>query len=376
MLNMKIEVVHVFDKFLELEKVWKELAEDSDLNNPFITYRFYYCLLKVFFKNKDLLIFIVKDSEEVIGIAPFFRDGNTIRSINNIHSHYFDFIIRRNHSDVYRFVFQFIFKNYKFKSIYLGDVCSKSGLYKYILSNDCFIHTLVYERVSPVLMVTQSWKEFYSSVSKNFRNNYQKRVNKVNRQGEYQIKGCNDFDELDVFLKDIFDIEKKSWKNLLGRSMFRTSNQPEFYSLLAKVFFENVKIEILYINNCPAAFWISLFYKNSVYQLKNSFVEELKEYSPGIILTVECLKSYFEKKVTCIDYLGVTNSVKSKVSNDSRVAYNFYLYRKSSINHAYIFIKYKVWPKVGRYSFAQSLKNFILRKSPAVEGINRKNLYE
>ena len=89
---MKIEVVHVFDEFVELEPVWKGLVEESGLDNPFITYEFFYCLLKVFFEKSELLIFVVKDGGEVVGIAPFLRDGNSIRSINNVHSHYFDFV--------------------------------------------------------------------------------------------------------------------------------------------------------------------------------------------------------------------------------------------------------------------------------------------
>ena len=155
--------------------------------------------------------------------------------------------------------------------------------------------------------------------------------------------------------------------------MLRTDSQPVFYSLLSKVFFENVKIEILYINDSPAAFWLSLFYNNSVYQLKNSFVEEIKDLSPGIILTVECLKGYFKQEVNSIDYLGVTNSVKSRVSNEFRVAYNVKLYRKSLVNYAYIFIKFRVWPKIGNSRFVQNVKNFILRKSPVeVEKVSRK----
>ena len=370
---MKIEVVQTFDEFVELESVWNRLAVESDIDNPFITYEFFYCLLKVFFEKSELLIFVVKDNGEIVGIAPFFRDGNSIRSINNIHSHYFDFIFKKNRSDVYGYVFQYIVKNYEFENIFLGDICCKSGLFQYISSNDCFVHAIVKERVSPVLMVNQSWKDFYSSISKNFRNNVNKRVNKVNRQGGYLLKECNDVNELDVFLNDLFDIEKKSWKHSLGKSMLRTAEQPMFYSLLSKILFKNIKIEILYINNSPAAFWLSLFYNNSVYQLKNSFVEDIKDLSPGIILTVECLKKYFRQRIRYIDYLGITNSVKSRVSNDNRVACDMHIYRKNIVNYAYIFIKFKVWPKVGNSSFAQTVKNFILRKSPIeAEEVSRK----
>lgn len=68
---MKIEVVHVFDEFVELEPVWKGLVEESGIDNPLITYEFFYCLLKVFFEKSELLIFVVKDGGEVVGIAPF-----------------------------------------------------------------------------------------------------------------------------------------------------------------------------------------------------------------------------------------------------------------------------------------------------------------
>lgn len=372
---MIIEVIHTFEKFVELESGWKRLVDDSGLDNPFITFEFFYCLLKAFFEKSELLIFVVKDNGEIIGIAPFLNDTNSIRSISNVHSHYFDFIIKKNRSELYAYVFQHISSNYKFKNIYLGDICSESGLFKHIIADDCFLHVILNERHSPVLKIDRSWDEFYSSISKNFRENVKKRVHRVNAQGGYLYKECSDVDTLDVFLNDLFDIEKKSWKHLLGKSMFSNSKQPVFYSLLSKVFFENVKIEILYINDSPTAFWLSLFYNNSIYQLKNSFVEESKELSPGIILTVECLKSSFMKKVKCIDYLGVTNSVKSRVSNDFRVAYNVALYRKHLINYTYIFTKFKMWPIIGSSSFIQSAKNFILRRSP-VEKVNRKTLLD
>ena len=113
--------------------------------------------------------------------------------------------------------------------------------------------------------------------------------------------------------------------------------------------------------------------EGTVYQLKNSFVENIKDVSPGIILTIECLERYFNKKVKCIDYLGVTNSVKSRVSNDSLVACNVRLYRKNIVNYGYTLIKFKIWPKIENSSFAQNVKNFILRKSHVpVEEVSRK----
>ncbi len=371
--KMRIETVHGFDEFVKLESAWKMLEEESGSDNPFITYEFFYCLLKAFFEKSELLIFVVKDDEEVVGIAPFYRDTSSIRSISNIHSHYFDFIIKKNRSDVYAYVFQYIFKNYKFKNIFLGDVCSHSGLFDYVNTNDSFIHAVMKERYSPVLAIAHDWNDFYASVSRNFRNNVNKRINKINRQGGYLLKECTDTNKLDVFLNDLFNIEKKSWKHLLGKSMLRTDQQPMFYSLLSKEFFDNVKIEILYINDMAAAFWLSLFYKNSIYQLKNSFVEDIKEFSPGIILTVECLKKYFKQHVKSIDYLGVTNSVKSKVSNDARVACDVLLVKKNLVNYAYFILKFKLWPKMGNSIFAQNLKNYILRKSPKkTEEVSRK----
>ena len=367
---MKIDVVRSFEQFQELAPEWRALHAQSAPHNPFLSYEFFHCLVEVFFAQRELLIVLLRDQGKVRAIAPFVRDGIAVRSISNIHSHYFDFVAAPDDAGVYQPVFNYL-REQRCAHIHLGDVSVDSGLYRYLSQSRCFLQAVVYERASPLLKIEQAWEDYYRSISKNFRENYRKRVNKVARSGGHVHRVCRERGEIEQFLQDMFDIEKASWKHPLGRSMFSNEQQPQFYRLLLERFFDHVRLEIVDIDGRPSAFWLSLVYGDTLFQLKNSFVEELKDFSPGVILTLESLQACFEQQLACVDYLGVSNSVKSKVSNDSLMAFDLKLYPKTLKNRLYFLLKYTLWPKVGDNPTAQRLKNFLLRSKPK-QKVNRK----
>ena len=77
---MKIAVITTLDSFETLEPAWKRLTEGSDSDKPLITYEFLYSLLKVFFEKHKLLVFVVKEGDQGDKIAPFVRDGKSVRA--------------------------------------------------------------------------------------------------------------------------------------------------------------------------------------------------------------------------------------------------------------------------------------------------------
>ncbi|MDD5653997.1 MAG: hypothetical protein PHT31_07565, partial [Candidatus Omnitrophica bacterium] len=89
-----IEVITGYNDFLGLSESWNSVLEKSRNDSVFLTFEWMQAWWKVFGKDKQLLVILVKDdSGELIGIAPLMLHKRKVSFIYNHHSSYADFII-------------------------------------------------------------------------------------------------------------------------------------------------------------------------------------------------------------------------------------------------------------------------------------------
>ena len=67
---LEIEIIEDFDRFLELEPVWNKTLTKSDIDIPFLTFEWFECWWRWYENDNALFIILVKEGEEILGIAP------------------------------------------------------------------------------------------------------------------------------------------------------------------------------------------------------------------------------------------------------------------------------------------------------------------
>ena len=72
-MTLNIEIVINEDEFAALAKEWNQLLEQSASNTLTLTYEWLSSWWEVFGEGRELYILLVRDGEELIGIAPMLK---------------------------------------------------------------------------------------------------------------------------------------------------------------------------------------------------------------------------------------------------------------------------------------------------------------
>lgn len=127
------------------------------------------------------------------------------------------------------------------------------------------------------------------------------------------------------FLKEnveniLSNIERESWKNNFGKDLYTNYNKLLYYNeLIVKGV---AQIAVAFFEEIPVAYRIDAINDNVVTQLKTSFSEKYKKYSPGAYLTIYDMYYKF-KNYDSIDLYGSPNLVKNLIETKRIKRYDF-----------------------------------------------------
>ena len=117
---LHIEEVNTTEQFRSLEKEWMDLLAGSASNTFFLTFDWLKNWWDVFQENKQLKILLIRDHQNLVGIAPFFVHKVKYVKIfplteikflgcEEVGSDYLDFIIKAGREeDVLQVVFSYL----------------------------------------------------------------------------------------------------------------------------------------------------------------------------------------------------------------------------------------------------------------------------
>lgn len=301
----------------DLAKVRKEW-NDFILNysdNPFLLNEFVQEFIKLgYTKPWNPLVFIGYD-DKVIGIMPLAVESYTkINVVKFLLKPYYspDFVIIDSYrEEVLNHLIKILFKNINCHLIDI-TVPSESKNMNSLIKN-CKIEKKNFKVCTDVelghcvLPVRCSWKSFENELGGNFRRKIRKIEQKMRKAGGYEVTNTKQINSF--VIKDIFQIEKRSWKEDYRRKKGIKAD-PELIKILEVMKSLNeipdieFKIWFLRINGQTASYVITLRFKNAGYILKTSFDEAYSVFYPGIYTINVAVKDFFESGlVDRIDYL-------------------------------------------------------------------------
>lgn len=318
---MQIQVVSEYDNFMTLESTWRNVLEQSRNDVIYLTHEWFRCWWLSYGQGKRLSIILVKDKDDVIGIAPFYRARGFYRNIVPISEIGFcvngmsprvDFIVLRDREkDAIRCVFNYLCDGCQSWDILkLNKIHTKSPTYE-------IIKRVLYEKKLPI-RITESvkspyfhidgrWDTYYASRSSRFRKRMRNTLNRVARFGDILIEKIEEEKRLNESLSIICDVSTKSWKHDRGKSLPKRKNQLTFYNHITKSMGKKGWITIWFLtrhNKC-LAFEYHLIYKGVVYPIRADFDEEYSAISPGSFLEYNIIKTLFhDPSVQEYDFCG------------------------------------------------------------------------
>jgi Acetyltransferase (GNAT) domain len=175
--------------------------------------------------------------------------------------------------------------------------------------------------------------EYWSERSKNLRGNVSKKLNRLkNENTEYELREITAPEEVRDGVKKYGDIESRGWKGEAGTAVDIDNTSGAFYTEMLGRFAAKSKAVIyqLWFGDKVVASAFAVKGGGMIIILKITFDEDMKDYSPGLLMMYEIHKKAFDMQdVNFIEYYGKATQRAKQWAVTLRTLYHLNYYRNS-----------------------------------------------
>jgi hypothetical protein len=366
--NYRFELLTSFEQAVKYKSDWDALVKEMPSVSPCITYEWlstwWHCLND---DRKELQIVVMKNHDKVIAIAPlmiikfrflflkirkieFISMARYADSPSNIAAA-LDFIIPQNHSGIFPLLFDYIKENCNWHFMRFNPIDSDSPTMLYIgkaaIDSGLLYHAhIVFHNV--ILNITESWSEYYKSLSKNFRKHLCSTEKKLRQSEAISIEMYTTKDDIHSHMPVLLDIERKSWKWNVGISINSTVFKNFFNEIINTCGDAGMlQLWLLRAGDQYIAYDYNLIYKNSIVNLKGSYDSNYHSFSPGNILLAKEIEQAFEQKIDSINMMWGMTTTKKRWLPETKHSFEVFIFKND------IFVRLLMYTKIrlNFYSF-------------------------
>ncbi|MBI4547778.1 MAG: GNAT family N-acetyltransferase [Ignavibacteriae bacterium] len=321
--SLHVQEIRDFEQLKSLEKEWNETLDKSKLPLLYLTHEWMVSWWKCLGKNgKQLFVLVVREGNEIIGIAPFMLVkerflGAPVKKIEFISMMKYadsptncaaslDFIIRDRYEQVIETIMSHL-NRYRWHFIRLNPVPENSQTIK-LLAQEALKHDFEYIKypvsMNSVIDVDKSWKDYFLSLSKNFRKRLVNNEQKLQQNIAITYRCVQSYEEMKEAFSTILDIEKRSWKWNAGVSI-NSAAFGDFYKIFVEEASkkERISIWMMKFDEKYIAYDVTAGYKGTLETLKSSYDVAYRKYSPGHLLTLKEFEHFFQNGAQKINLL-------------------------------------------------------------------------
>ena len=359
-----IEIIRDEDDWRELKPVWDSLLSDVAEQTVFQTFDYQYLWWRFFGMTQELFIVLIKQGEDVKGIAPLMIGPNEILG------KYFrelGFIGSRWEVDRPAFIFPessdacliATLKCLQEKAS-RWDICN---LYEQIpgsrnlqliqksMVEQGYLVATTPDSICPYLTFDTSWEVLLNTKSRKFRQNLKASRRKLQSLGTLDYSCTEQWPELDDCFDQYKVLEGKSWKQAKKVGINRDVSYSSFYYALANKFAENKNFtfRILTLDKNPIAATFGLIHNNQFYSLHIVYDPAFRKYSPGTLLESMELEECIKRGVREYDFLGGFLNNKLRWTKQYRETTELFVYRKDPRLRLVFFIYFVAKPGIKQF---------------------------
>ncbi len=303
-----IKSITQVDGFKKLSPIWNPLLQKSGSNNVFSTFEWLYTWWKHFGDERELSILLAKEGEEVIGIAPLMIEKKRILRYVPIKvvlfigtgiSDYSDFIIVKEREKVLNLFFEYLQKRRNlWDRVDLREIREDSPNLAVIQDNlekQGFIGNICEIGKCPYIGTKNEWSSYYSSLSKNFRQDIRTQYNRIEKNGLAYRIFSKEKEINNEFLGILIDTHLEGIAGKNKNSFLETEKGTSFLKVIVREFEKQgwVTINIVYIDEKVAAYALGFQYGNRYYYWNIGKDNRYDDFSPGKLLLHHMLTECF-----------------------------------------------------------------------------------
>lgn len=321
---VQVSEVVDYENFLSLGDEWNRLVEHSAMDTVFVRHEWFDCWWKAYGNGKDMLVLVVRDGGQLLGICPLMTTQERFRIfpvmkiafIANDEAPRCDLICPDRLDEVVAAIVEYLkTKQSRWDVIHLQRVPKASptmAAFSDAFKQAGFRPFLRKSWTSPYLAISEDWATFYKATTQRFKKRMRNNLNRIKNADSYTVDHITDSGDLPELIDEIFSVGQQCWKAELGRAISSSPNNREFFAGLAAVARKNgwLSLWLLRVDGQPVAFEYHLRYKRVVHALRSEFDQRFAEYSPGAVLDVQAVKSIFDDGMSLYDLGGSADEYK------------------------------------------------------------------
>ena len=185
----------------------------------------------------------------------------------------------------------------------------------------------LHQKSVPYLLMTNTWKEFLSQQSRNFRRITKKKEMMAYGNGKLTKRRILN-PVADQIKNTVFEVTKKSWQGNEGSAISSSRQGQRFYTLLSSTNGEfDVDLSLIYSDDKCIAYMLGIIYRNRYYAFDTGFDPDFSDYSPGFLVHLNVLQSLTENNTVEFDF-GHEHSYKKRFKPLSRGSLEIVAFRR------------------------------------------------
>jgi CelD/BcsL family acetyltransferase involved in cellulose biosynthesis len=158
----------------------------------------------------------------------------------------------------------------------------------------------------------------------------ERRRRKVEREHDVRLSLMEPPGDIERELDTGLAVESSGWKGREGTAILSTEGTRTFFTEMARAYDQLglLSLSSLWIDEKLAAFDLGLMYRERYYLLKTGYDEDLRTFSPGLVLRRAVIEESFERGLDAYELLGSEMSWKELFATHRREHLLFGAYRR------------------------------------------------
>lgn len=197
------------------------------------------------------------------------------------------------------------------------------------------------------------WEEFLRTKSRNFKKNLQRKLKRLEQQGDVSFVTYETWPELLQGFETYLKVEAKSWKPQKKLGVAKNKKYLAYHNALLYEFGPRRKFHIraLFVDDKPIAATFGLMMDGRFFSLHIAHDREYADFSPGALLTAYELEEGYSR-MDYLEYEFLGGFLENKVSwtSNIRETQHLYVYRRDALFHVHYAWHFHIEPAIKRLS--------------------------
>jgi CelD/BcsL family acetyltransferase involved in cellulose biosynthesis len=173
---------------------------------------------------------------------------------------------------------------------------------------------------SPIVDTTGTLDEYRQATRGKWHRNLRRLYRKLLRDHDTQLRLIAPPGNLESELTEGFEVESSGWKRAAGSAILSRPENEAYYRSLGRRFHDRgeLRLSSISVDGRMIAWDLAILRRNRLYSPKSGYLEEFRQFGPGLILELATIEHCFELGIEAHELLGADDEYKLRFSTSER----------------------------------------------------------